>query len=256
MIPKVFHYCWFGPKKIGELEKKCIESWSDVHPEFEIKKWDETNCNLDHPFIKEAYKHKKWAFVADFIRFEVLAKEGGVYMDTDMLLLKPIDSLLSNEGFIGFEDDKYVSAGIIGAKRENSLVTELRMLYQSLKFNLEEPVYINLFLNTVFKKNGLEELNIQQDVNGFAMYPSEVFYPYTFKDSKEGIDFKSSIKENSLAVHLWNHSWGDEFSEFAKGNTFQGIKKSMSKISKNPSLPKQYYKKLGRNILYSLGKKR
>mgnify|MGYP000442234247 CR=1 FL=1 len=254
MIPKVFHYCWFGPKKIGKIEADCIASWQEIHPDFEIKKWDETNCDMDIPFVKEAYRNKKWAFVADYFRFRILEKVGGIYMDTDMLLLKRLDHLLNFKGFIGFEDNIHVSAGIIGSERRNSVIKDLNQYYKSLKFNTESPLVINSSLNFIFEKLGLVNYNVEQEIGGFKMFASNVFYPLTFEDSKKGVEYHSEIQQESLAVHLWNHSWGDEFSEFGKGNTVKGIGKAFSKILKNPMLPKLYYKKLVKNIIYSIKK--
>jgi hypothetical protein len=205
--------------------------------------------------VKEAYRNKKWAFVADFFRFEILALHGGVYMDTDMLLLKPIRSFLKFNGFIGFEDNIHVSAGIIGAQPSNGIIISILVHYQKLKFSAENPIVINSSLNLVFERLGLKTYNTEQIISGFKMYSSKVFYPFSFEDSKKNKDYKLSLVSESVAVHLWNHSWGDEFSEFSKGNTLKGISKAISKILKNPVLPKQYYKRLAKNVIYSINRR-
>ena len=98
MIPKKIHYCWFGKGEKGSLIEECISSWKKILPEYEIKEWNEENFDVTaHPYTKKAYKAKKWAFVSDYARLKVLEEEGGVYLDTDMLLLKDIKPLLTHQ---------------------------------------------------------------------------------------------------------------------------------------------------------------
>ncbi len=229
----------------------CIESWKQIHPDFEIKRWDESNSDLSHPFVIEAIKNKKWAFVADFVRFQVLKNEGGIYMDTDMLLLKPLTELLNKQGFLGFEDNIHVSAGIIGAVPNQEIISQVCAYYQTLSFNQNNPLLINSALNHVFENNGLTRYNVTQEVGGFLMFEEEIFYPYTFLQSQKDKNFTKYITENAIAVHLWDHSWGDEFSEFRKGNTLKGIQKTAIKVLKKPNQPLSYYKKVVKNALKS-----
>ena len=94
-IPKIIHYCWFGGNPLPELAQKCIESWKKYCPDYEIKRWDETNFDLDCcDYVREAYQEKKWAFVSDYARFKILYEYGGVYFDTDVELIKPIDDIV------------------------------------------------------------------------------------------------------------------------------------------------------------------
>lgn len=104
MIPKIIHYCWFGGNPLPELAVKCIESWKKYCPDYEIKRWDESNFDLKCcDYVKEAYQAKKWAFVSDYVRFKVLYDEGGLYFDTDVELIKPIDDILARGPFMGVE---------------------------------------------------------------------------------------------------------------------------------------------------------
>ena len=112
MIPKAIHYCWFGGGKKPKLAKKCIESWKRFCPDYEIKEWNEDNFDFTvMPFMAEAYKAKKYAFVSDVARLLVLEKYGGIYFDTDVELIKDISPLINDDGFIGFENDMYVNSG-------------------------------------------------------------------------------------------------------------------------------------------------
>src|SRR5690554_2001513 len=103
-IPKTIHYCWFGNKKKPKIVEECIVSWHKVLSDYEIKEWNETNVDLNGTFVKFTYSKKKWAFVSDYVRLSVLYNHGGIYLDTDMLFLKPLDSFLENDLFFGAEE--------------------------------------------------------------------------------------------------------------------------------------------------------
>ena len=110
MIPKIIHYCWFGNKKIPKDFQKYIEGWKKLSPDYEIKEWNEQNFPFQKSlYCRQAYKAQKWAFVTDYARFRILYEYGGIYLDTDVELIKPLDSLLEEcekagiQGFMGIE---------------------------------------------------------------------------------------------------------------------------------------------------------
>ena len=106
MIPKIIHYCWFGGKPLPELAQKCIASWKKYCPDYEIKEWNESNFNLNScDYVREAYEAKKWAFITDYVRLYAMVTEGGIYMDTDVEVIKPLDPFLKHKAFSGFEDE-------------------------------------------------------------------------------------------------------------------------------------------------------
>ena len=101
MIPKTTHYMWFGGNPLPESTKKYIESWKKFCPDYEIKQWDETNFDVHScKYVEEAYNAKKWAFVSDYARFNALYQDGGIYLDTAVEMIKPLDDFLSEDGFI------------------------------------------------------------------------------------------------------------------------------------------------------------
>ena len=108
MIPKTIHYVWFGRNPKPDLAVKCINSWKKYCPDYEIIEWNEDNFNLDEAplYVRQAYEAKKWAFVSDYVRLWAMTEFGGIYMDTDVEVLKPLDRFLQNEAFSGFEDDE------------------------------------------------------------------------------------------------------------------------------------------------------
>lgn len=224
MIPKIIHYCWFGPRSLGELELSCIQSWREVLPEYEIKLWNEDNFDYSaYPFAAKAYQLGKFAFVSDVCRLHALYVDGGVYLDTDMLVLKEFSSLLDDKFFISEEKRGLISAGIIGAEKEDSTTKKLLDGYKKIDFDYQKPLSIPSYLTSVLDR---EEIKI---------YPSDYFYPLPF--SKRGQNFESYISTNTYAVHLWNYSWRNEWSylhekKFGKsiGQFFAGIKhKGLSK---------------------------
>ena len=112
-IPKVIHYCWFGNGKMPKLAQKCIESWKKYCPEYKIVCWNEENFDINqNKYAREAYAAGKWAFVSDYVRLKVLYDEGGIYLDTDVELIKPLDKLIEERGYMGFDDNGVISTGL------------------------------------------------------------------------------------------------------------------------------------------------
>lgn len=248
MIPKVIHYGWFGNGKMPETDKKCIESWKKYCPDFEIKFWDETNFKDENEYLKKARDTKKWGFFIDYFKFKVIYEFGGVYMDTDMLLLKPIDHLLENKSFWSFESDVHVNTAIIGSEKNNPIIKQCLEFYTNFKYSdvfLESPKIITPEL----KKIGLI------DDNGSPQYCEEnlvlpyiYFYPMSFQEA-DG-QYQKFIKEESLGVHMWNASWFDPFRFFWNGRIRSGWKAVLATILKNPFQGLTFY----RNVFYHLRK--
>ena len=118
MIPKKIHYCWFGKGKMPELALKCIESWRVNLPDYELKEWNENSFDINSNFyVKEAYESRKFAFVTDYVRLYALYTEGGIYMDTDVEVLKNLDPFLDLPAFSGFEDNVHIPTGIMAAEK-------------------------------------------------------------------------------------------------------------------------------------------
>ena len=136
MIPKVIHYCWFGGNPKSEIIEKCMDSWKKHCPDWEIKEWNESNYDVNaHPYTKEAYEAKKWAFVSDLARLEIVCRNGGVYMDTDVELCGNLDHLLENDAFFVFETDINVNSGMgFGSVVDHSGVQAMIDVYNDLHF--------------------------------------------------------------------------------------------------------------------------
>lgn len=202
MIPKIIHYIWFGGKDLPPLAQKCINSWKKHCPDYEIIRWDESNFDIHFNFFTEqAYANKKWAFVSDVVRLYVLAHYGGIYMDTDVELLGPIDSFLKYKAFSGFESKDRISTGIMACEKNFPLFKELLNDYNSINFDPNHLITnVTLITNKCLEK-GLVLNNEFQIVDGFALFPYDFFCP------KDCETLKIKITSNSIAIHHFAGSW-------------------------------------------------
>ena len=206
-IPKIIHYCWFGGKELPELAVKCIESWKKNLPDYEIKRWDESNCDLtSNTYVKEAYENKKWAFVADYVRLHVLKEYGGIYLDTDVEVLKNFDELLHLVAFTGFESESEITTGILASKKNGKWVTELLKDYDNRHFVLEDGSFdyttnVVTITNITKKMFKLEENNSYQDFKEVTFYPKDYFCP------KDHLTNKINLTENTYCIHHFAATW-------------------------------------------------
>ena len=216
MIPKIIHYCWFGKGKLPPFAQKCISSWKKYMPHCEIKEWNENNFNVNMiKYTKEAYEYKKYAFVSDFARFYVLNQYGGIYLDVDVELVKPIDDLLNYKTVLGFESLGRVNPGLILASEPATLfLKEMIELYKNLSF-IDNNGNMNLttivtYTTDYLKTKGLREENVKQEIYGVTVFPTDYFCP---------IDMKTNeliITENTYSIHHFNSSWISKWGKFKK----------------------------------------
>ena len=258
MIPKIIHYCWFGKKRKPKLVRDCIESWKKHLPDYEIIEWNETNSDLSHPFVKETYKLKKWAFVSDYIRLKVIYENGGVYLDTDMMVVKNFDELLKHSIFLGAEDSEFINCSILGAIKGNLLIKEFLTFYDNLKFegvslyDLTIPRIVTKLIREKFKFEN--EFNNIVSFNNFVVYPEKYFYPFPHKNKDELENYTCFIDDKSFTVHLWSSSWIEysEFHYFRKKQYFKGFKKILREISNGDKMNFKYWRKILSSINESL----
>lgn len=222
MNNKVIHYCWFGGNPKPALIKKCMKSWKKYCPDYEIKEWNESNFDVNCcDYVKEAYKAKKWAFVSDYCRFYVLYNYGGIYLDTDVELLKPIDSIES--ACVGFESEKLVASGLVRAAKKHDKICGLMLKsYAKDKF-IKANGEFNLL--TVCKREteilrgfGLKLNNHMQVVCGTTIYPTEYFQP---TDMNTG---KIHLTKNTVSIHHYAASWESRYNRL-RGKVYQFIRR-------------------------------
>ncbi len=205
MIPKIVHYCWFGNKNIPARDQKFINEWREFFPGYEIKIWSENNFDIRQcDFCKEAYEKEQYAFVSDYVRAKVLYEYGGIYLDTDVKLLRPLPEI-EDKGIMGFERRRFLGTAVLASESHNSTIKELLEYYESHNF-LNESGDMNIVANVsiltdIMVKKGLELGGEEQEVAGFHIYSREYFYP---KKIDEEI-FK--ITDETYAIHYCNNSW-------------------------------------------------
>lgn len=225
MIPKKIHYCWVGGKPLPPLAQKCIKSWKKYCPDYEIIEWNETNYDFTKvPYMKEAYEAKKWGFVPDYARLDIIYHHGGIYLDTDVELIKPLDELLKLKGFAGFEESNNVALGLgFGAEAGNQIIKQLMESYNELHFRNSDGS-LNMIpspqLNTkVLVANGLVRNNSYQSVGSMTIFPVEYFCPKSFYN---GIIRKT---KNTFSIHHFAASWYTEEQKKAKNTRWKEAKK-------------------------------
>jgi hypothetical protein len=207
LIPKTLHYCWFGRNPLPPLMKRCVESWKKFCPDFDIVEWNEDNFDVNqNRYVREAYGAKKWAFVSDFARMDVIYRCGGVYMDTDVEAVKPLDRFLNDPAFCGMEEaGAPVLSTTFGAAAGNELVRVFRGIYEAIPFMKANGEYdctpCTRYHSVAFQKLGIVKENKIQNAGGFTVYPTDVFSPLSSNLVYEG------FTDNSHAVHHFTGSW-------------------------------------------------
>lgn len=239
-IPKTIHYCWFGRNPLPELALKCIASWRKYFPDYEIIEWNEDNYDVHKiQYISEAYEAKKYAFVSDYARFDILYQFGGLYFDTDVEVIKSFDDILTQGAFMGCERNGseehkiQVAAGLgLAVESGNLVYKELLELYSGLSFknydgsnNLTTIVEYTM---EVLERHGLKNIGEIQQVCNITIYPQEYFAP---KD----VDTKDlKITRNTHSIHHYDSSWAEWYDKAAG--------------ERGPILKKVFGKKIGQKV--------
>lgn len=220
MIPKKIHYYWFGGKPEPENVRKCIESWKKFLPDYELYRWDESNYDINkNQYMSDAYKEKKWAFVSDYCRLDVVYTHGGIYLDTDVEVVRSFNELLNEKMFCGFEirDPKGIKKGQIvemsvnfglgyGAEQGHPIIREMLDLYKKLNFytpnNTLNLVACPRYQTQILCKHGLTANNkTQRFENGIAFSP-EYFCPQSNLTNE-----MLCLTSNTYSIHHFSRTW-------------------------------------------------
>mgnify|MGYP005759552045 CR=1 FL=1 len=206
MIPKIIHYCWFGNKEKPDIIKRCINSWKEILSDYEIIEWNEKNYDLfKNKFCTQAYEQKKFAFVSDVVRLDVMYEYGGIYLDTDVMVYKTFDEILDNKCVFGFEEKEYVATSFMAAEKKCEFIERFLEYYQNQTFikdkkpDMETNVVklTKLLLDIGLKKNG----EFQVLPSNIVVYPQVYFSPYDY------INCYSKRTNETICEHLFNVSW-------------------------------------------------
>jgi hypothetical protein len=216
MIPKTIHYCWFGRNPLPESAKKCIASWRKFLPDYEIIEWNEDNYDVNKiAYTAEAYAAKKYAFVSDYARFDILYQYGGLYFDTDVEVIKPFDDIVANGPFMGCEidakrgDSIAVAPGLgLGVNPGLGLYKEILNYYANLHYIVDGQIIENVTVVThttnVLFQHGLKDVPGIQRVAGVTIYPKDYFNPL---DDNTG---KLTVTTNTYSIHWYSKTWLDK----------------------------------------------
>ena len=206
MIPKTIHYCWFGKGPKSDLNKRCIDTWRSVLPDYQIKEWNETNSPLDSSYARKALAKGFWSKLSNLVRLQAVFDEGGIYLDTDVEVRKSFSPLLHHKCFLGFqvkdEQVDWITNGVMGAQPGQPFVRRSLELTQELFARTGRFYRAPTITTMILKEMGLMAYGTQE-VNGVTIYPLEYFYPYSWNDQFS----PECIKENTYSVHYWEGSW-------------------------------------------------
>ena len=207
MIPKIIHYCWVGGNPLPKSAKKCIKSWKKYCPDYKIIEWNESNYDFTkNQYMKEAFEAKKWGFVPDYARLDIIYEYGGVYLDVDVEIIKPLDSLLNYSGFAGFESNRFIALGLgFGAEPKNEIIKKLKDDYEQLHFLNDDGTYSYVaspHINTkTLEENGVKINGELQFIENFAFLPKEYLCPKNF------VTGEMTKTKNTLSIHHYDGSW-------------------------------------------------
>lgn len=238
MIPKIIHYCWFGGNPLNELSIKCIESWKKYCPDYQIIEWNESNFDINcNDYVREAYEAKKWAFVTDYVRLKIVFEHGGLYFDTDVEVVKPIDTIVENtSAFFAMESAGVVATGLgFGAEKGAPILQRLMSDYDGIHFNLDDVSFDNTPCPVrnakAFLEIGLKKEDSLQEINNITFYPHEYFNPTDFETGHV------ELTENTYTIHHFSASWYSEEE-----------KKSLTEWNYRREMLWRYRKKYGKTV--------
>lgn len=208
MIPKIIHYCWFGNNPKPKNVEKCIKSWREMLPDYELIEWNEKNFNVEYnKYTSEAYRAKKYAFVSDVARLKALYEYGGIYLDTDVIVYKTFNSILDEKCVFGFEEKQFVATSFMACEQYDSFIKSFLDYYSESKYgDMKTNVVV---LTDLLGKKGLRRTDEKQMIdNHISIYPQEFFSPYDY------INCVMKKTHQTICAHLYYVSWAKKSEKF------------------------------------------
>lgn len=205
-IPKKIHYCWFGGNPLPKSALKCIRSWKKYCPDYEIIEWNESNFDINcNAYCAEMVKKSKWAFLTDYVRLKIVYEHGGIYLDTDVQVVRPLDKLLEKGPYMGFENTGRVATGLgFAAEVGNPLIRENMEYYENLT-DFSELKSCPFITTAILQRHGLtKDVTHIQIVDGMTIYPEEYLCP---KNERTGL---TTVTKNTYSIHQFDASWFEE----------------------------------------------
>lgn len=208
MIPKIIHYCWFGNSKKPKKVLKIIDSWKKKLPDYSFKEWNESNFDVNsNLFTKEAYSAKKYAFVSDFVRLYALYEFGGIYLDTDVEILKKFDNYLVFNCFVSSESKKSLCTAVIGAEKGSEIIHEFLKLYVNKTFYVDNKADCKPNSEILFEFLSSKYLLPEIDINKQYSLDKIIIFPISFFCAKDFKTYDLLVDSNTIAIHHLDASW-------------------------------------------------
>lgn len=215
-IPRIIHYCWFGPNDIPEKDLKCISSFSERNPDYEIIKWSEDNFDIKSApqYVQDAYKYKKYAFVSDYVRLWAVYKYGGIYLDTDVELFRSLDFILGFRMMFAYMEYGELATGLGFASEKGAAeLKEMMDMYNKIPFVLENGK-LNLtpcprYTNDYFRRKGVSLDNSLEILDDIVFLPSDYLCPLQPVECSDGSYqlAQLSLTDRSIGIHWCNNTW-------------------------------------------------
>lgn len=206
MIPKLLHYCWFGGSPESQRSRDCKESWTRILPEYEIRRWDERNSPMHIAYMRNAAAHQKWANMSNYVRLHALVAEGGIYLDTDVEVIKPFDDLLNTPAFVGCESKTpKVNSAVCGSMSGHPLFKGMLSVIERRfpgdeNANKTGPELLTFLLHN----RGLTEyFETPRSIANVVVFPIRYFYPFHFTGSFT----PRCITPDTYTIHHWEKRW-------------------------------------------------
>lgn len=215
-IPRIINYCWFGGKPLPLEVKKCIKSWKKYCPDYEIKQWNESNVDITcHVFMKKAYDVKAWAFVSDYARLKVIYENGGIYLDTDVELIKSLESLRDNQCYIGVAQGSHLcNTGLgFGALKSSPFVQKMMEEYDNLEYqdDKKKEMACPKLNHKVIEAMGYQYSEQPVNLNGVLVLPPRFLDPFS-----PGADGEKLLCNDTISIHHYSASWHGKNARFRR----------------------------------------
>lgn len=250
-IPKTIHYCWFGHNPKPDMAEKCIKSWKKHCPDYEIIEWNEDNFDISSCplYVRQAYEAKKWAFVTDYVRLKVVYDAGGIYLDTDVELIKSLDVLLKYDVYFGFDEGVLINTGLgFGAVKGAQILFEIMQDYELIPFVLPDGSYdlktCSVRNTEILLSHGLQQNDKRQILEGnICILPSIYMCPIDFNTGKRHWSFRT------ISIHRFSLSWMTAQEKAAHDRRVRARRRA--RLDAWIHLPNRFFKKLLGEDAYS-----
>lgn len=210
MIPKLIHWVWVGPKPVPDKVRRLVDGWRALNPDYEIVLWNEANIDFSYRFVQAAYGVRAWNRISDFVRMWALARHGGIYLDTDIELRRPLDPLLNESCFLGFQLEErhpdWVNGAVLGAEPNHWFIQRLHRYFVERMHGWEEvgSFYGPGLITKLLLEEGLQQYSDEpQKVRDITIFPRRHFYPYSWTETFS----ESCVTPDTFAIHHWDESW-------------------------------------------------